>query len=359
MKRPPSLQKILIVRLGSLGDIVHTLPAQQMLHHCPPESRLHWLAEPHYGPLLTTVPGIERIWLADTKKWRRDLSSLHEMISLARQLRKERYDVALDFQGLLKSSILTRLAGPRRILGFARERFKEPGATWFYDLKIPGEGNLNQHVIACQAELVRALGCETDPDPLIPFRLPDADREFADRLLDRLQISAPLLLHPGAGWNTKIWPPHDFAELALRLSEQEGLPVIVTGGPGEREAMAEIQSRLRPDRVPCVETTILQFAALCRMARLVVASDTGPLHLAVALGTPTVALIGPTSEVRNGPFNARDTIVKRSLPCSNCYRRSCDQFICMNLPVREVVFAVKERLAKESPTGVHLHSGAR
>ncbi len=154
----------------------------------------------------------------------------------------------------------------------------------------------------------------------------------------------PILVNPGAGWVTKLWPLKDYAALLLRIQEELGRATLLTYGQGEEDMVEEIRAILAPHPLEAFPTTLLQRAALCRRSRLLIAGDTGPLHLAVALGTPTVAILGPTSPWRNGPFNQEDQIVKRYLPCSNSYKRTCNEFICMDIPVKDVFDAVTRRL---------------
>ena len=345
-----SAEKILIVRLGALGDIVHALPAQQQIHRRFPECEIHWLVEPHYRGLLETVPGIHRIWTADTKRWRRQPRTAWSLVHLVRALRRERFDLALDFQGLVKSAFLARLSGAERRMGFTRERCREPAAAGFYTdaIRTSGKG----HVIDLNLELAGSLGCAGEPTARVPFRIPvQADRYVAERL-QAVGGAPPVLLNPGAGWPTKRWPARSFARLGSEIRRRLNLPVLFTYGPGEENLIREIRDCSRSGSVVSFPTTILELAALCRRACLMVAGDTGPLHLAVALGTPAVAVMGPTIPWRNGPFHPEDRIVKRYLHCSDCNKRSCGEFICMNfISVEQVFRAVRRRLtaAVEEP----------
>ena len=340
-------RKILIVRLGSLGDIVHTLPSQQHILQQFPDARIDWLTEPCYGPLLRSVAGISKLWLADTQKWRRRLLSARESLDLVRFLRRERFDIALDFQGLIKSAVLARLSGARRVLGFLPERLKEPAANFFYTDAVLGDDGSRPHAIDVNLQLTRFLGCRPNGiSPLIPLDIPRDDIAYVDDRLEQCKVSNPVLLNPGAGWVTKRWSPRHYAELHAAILNRLGLPVVYTHGPGEEQLIETIRAEAAPNPVLIFPTNVLQFAALCRRSRLLVGGDTGPLHLAVAVGTPTVAILGPTAAWRNGPYHHHDEVVQRDLLCSNSYRRTCDQFICMNIPAEEVFAAVQRRLAR-------------
>ena len=337
--------KILIVRLGSLGDILHTVPTQQQLSRCFPDAEIHWMVEPPYDALLRHIPGISKIWLAATRKWRHHISSSLEIIHLVRSLRNERFTVALDFQGLLKSAVLAKLSGAHRIIGFAPERFKEPSAGYFYSETAVGDDGSKRHAVEINTQLARFLGCrESVIAPLVPLQIPPTALSYVDQNLRELKIKQPILINPGAGWITKLWPAENYAQLSVRVEEELNIPTVFTYGPGEEDLMEKVRKAINPRPVTSFPTDILQLAALCQRARLFVGGDTGPLHLAVALGIPTVAILGPTSAWRNGPFNPDDRVVKRQLFCSNSYKRTCDKFICMDIPVQEVFDSVAQRL---------------
>ncbi len=341
-----SCRKILIVRLGSLGDIVHAIPSQQSIKRHWPQSEIHWLTEPPYDSLLNSVCGISKVWVADTQKWRRRIFSLREGVSLIQSLRRERFDVVLDFQGLIKSALLGRLSGARQVVGFRPERFKEPAAQYFYSDTVVGDDGSQPHAVEINFQLARFLGCsEESLSPAVPLETGSRELQYVNDHLGRLGIQNPILINPGAGWVTKLWPAKSYAQLFVKIREETGLPVIFTYGPGEEALIETIRDAAAPHFVATFPTDFLQFSALCRRSQLLVGGDTGPLHLAVSLGTPTVAILGPTASWRNGPFNPQDEIIKRDLPCSNSYKRTCDQFICMDIPVQQVFDAVVRRLS--------------
>ena len=353
---PPShpasaLRKILIVRLGALGDITHAIPAQQALASQYPEAEIHWLTKPAYRDLLNCVEGLARVWVFDDS----DLTSrptrfLSDWWSLTKQLRAEEFDYVFDFQGLLISALLARSVGTHHSFGFRPERFKETGCNWLYDVAIEGESDLSRHVVETNSRLVsQALGLRPT-DAQISLQLSQRDQTYITEQLATRDMDRPILINPGAGWYTKIWAPARYGELALLIEEELGIPVLFTYGPGEERLLEAIRQACPTLPVRTFASTIPQLAALCRQSRLMIAGDCGPLHLAVALGTPTVAILGPTNPTRNGPFNSQDVVVKRDLPCSDSYRRTCSEFICMNIPVAQVFEAVVYRLDRLKPT---------
>ena len=304
--------KILIVRLGSLGDIVHTIPAQQQIAVHLPHSEIHWLVESPYQSLLRQIPGIFRLWAADTRKWRRKCSTLRELPSLVASLRRECFDIALDFQGLVKSAILARLSGARQIVGFPPQELREPPAAWLYTDKIQASRlgkNHFRHVIELNLELARFLGCSDGASALIDLVIPPEATQAVAKKLQMLGIRRPIILNLGAGRPTKQWPVGHYAKLFSKIRKQLPQAVMFTYGPEEEFLVEDVKQAIQPLPVPTFPTDMLELAALCRQASLFVGTDTGPLHLAVALGTPTVALMGPKPSWRNGPFQANDEVV--------------------------------------------------
>ena len=338
------MDKVLIVRLGALGDILHALPAQQLLHTRLPGATIDWLAEPHYIPLLRCVPGIRKAWPANLRRWKSDSSDAPEVVRLIRSLRRERFDMVVDFQGLLKSAVLARIAGRGQVVGFRAERFKEKGTGWLYTHREEGESDLSQHVIDGNLRLIKRFVGGNNATPLVPFEISREDQEYVSRRLSDFKIRSPVLLNPGAGWVTKRWPASEYGRLARMIVEHLGLPVAVTYGPGEEDLVEELRQQAGVNNLVAFATTITQLAALCRLSRLMVAGDSGPLHLAVSTGTPVVAILGPTATARNGPYSEADIVVKRDLPCSNSYKRVCNEFICMDIPAETVLQAVQRRL---------------
>ena len=335
-----SISRLLIVRLGAFGDIVHTIPAQQRIRACLPDCEIHWLTEERFVPFLEAVPGIARVWVAGLKNWSWP-ASVRPFFGLVRALRRQKFDAAIDFQGLLKSAALTRLSGATLTLGPADSR--ERLASAFYSRRPVRQSPDRRHIIDLNIGITELLGCSNGGPARFCLDIPNDARARVAQALAAKGVERPVLLNPGAGWITKLWPPAQWAELARRLSRL-GLPVVISHGPGE-EALARAIQAAAGDGVFCsLSTSLLELAALCEKGRLMVAGDTGPLHLAVALGVPTVAILGPTSTWRNGSYSKDDLVVKRQLPCSDCYKRTCDKFICMDIPVEEVLAAVTRRL---------------
>ena len=344
----PSPAKILIIRFGSLGDIVHGLPAQQELHRLWPEAEIHWLAEKPYQPLLDTVPFINKIWTSQLKKWRKTPSGIGHLKRLIMGLRAERFDLIYDFQGLLKSAITARLSGGGRSLGFNKSLLREKAARFFYTDPIYLEPG-NRHQVEYALDLVCPPRFRGKASAAIDFHYPPECVEYLDQELKKLGINAPpVLLNPGAAWETKRWDINRFVKLAEKI-QAAGYPVIYTTGPGENHLLEKARE-LSSARVNSFPTSIVQLSALCSRSALMVAGDTGPLHLAVASGTPTVAILGPAHAWRTGPYNPLDIIVKHERPCPRPYSRTCPdaEHFCMDICVEKVFDAVMKRINKRA-----------
>lgn len=330
--------KALLVRLSSIGDVVHTLPALAALHRHGWEAG--WVVEPPSRVLLDDNPLLAQVVGAPPAKAFR----AREALAALRAVRREGYDAALDFQGLWKSAAWARLSGAHRVLGYARPWRREPSSA-----VLVGEGVSRPpgtpHVMDKNLALLRPLGIEAVG--LREFPLPFSADAVArvDRGLTALGGGEIAILNAGGGWASKLWPAERFGELAKGLRAR-GLRPVVSWGPGE-EALAEsVVAASDGAAVRSFPTTLLDYVELARRARLVVAADTGPLHLACAVGTPVVALFGPTDPARNGPFAPGDLVVRRVPPCAPCYRRGCLRHagVMQGIAVSEVIEAAERRL---------------
>ncbi len=342
--------RILIVRLGAIGDIVHTLPALAALRQSFPDSHLGWIVQAGAGAsLLQDNPHLDELIELDVRKSRHnpsDRGAGEPARAALSRLRASRYDLAIDFQGLFKSALLPWLAGIPRRIGFGFSSLRERGAGLFFTERV--EASDSQHVIEKNLQLLRALGCESG----VPYQFP-----ITTSLADRAAIEAELvrgeedfaIINPGGGWPTKLWNPRHFAEMADRLWQHHQIRSLITIGPGEDGLANEIERHSRTGRLRSLKISLTQFYLLARHARLFVGGDTGPMHLAAAAGTPIVALFGPTSSRRNGPFRTLDRVVERhDLECRvDCYRRWCGHTSCMDLPTSVVWEAIEKRLESE------------
>jgi lipopolysaccharide heptosyltransferase I len=302
--------RILLVKLSSLGDVVHALPVAAALRAARPGARLAWVVERREAAVLRGHPALDEVIEVDTRAWRRArgaagaLAAARALLALGRRLRAERFDVALDLQGLLKSGVLTAVSGAPTRIGFGRGWSREPLSGVFTTVKV-APPLAAVHVVDQYLALLAPLGIRT---PRAVFDLPADDP--AETRMDDVLASAGIkprqrlvVVNPGAGRPDKRWPVSAFAELASRLLREAGAAVVVTWGPSERESAEAIVAGARAALL-APPTDLHELIALLRRASVVVAADTGPLHLAAALGVPCVGLYGPTTARRNGPYGA-------------------------------------------------------
>jgi ADP-heptose:LPS heptosyltransferase len=304
----PSLpRRILVVRLGAIGDVANALVFATAVKDVRPDVRVGWVVHPLAAPLVEGHPSVDRVHL-----WKRG-GGLGEFRRVVRELRDERYELAVDLQRIQKSSLLARLSGAPRVLGYDRARAKEGSWIWMRERIPPRE--LARPMVLHYLEFAAYLGIAVEePRRLLPH-VPDAQR-WADALVRELG-GAPVLINVGASKPLNRWLPERFGELARALMEPSpgrlgGLVVCFTGGPDADDraaggrALAAAGTRAR-DLVG--KTTLAQWIALARRARLFVGCDTGPMHLAAAVETPVVALFGPADPARTGPYGSGHRIV--------------------------------------------------
>lgn len=340
-----------------MGDILHALPAATALRNAHPEWEIGWVVEPRWRALLTaengdqptgltetrgpaqpapTGPLVDRIHLAPVKQWAmRPLSAQtwSEILALRRELRAAAYNAVIDFQGAVRSAAIARLAGSRRVIGEAKPR--EWAARWFFSELIETRG---AHVIEQDIELARAVAGDAllPVAPLLPYD-PGAER-WCDALLSEpggLANRPIALLNPGAGWGAKRWPAERYAAVAAGL-KQRGLRVLVNAGPGEEPLARKIQS-VSGGAVTTVSPSLSELIALTRRITLCIAGDTGPLHLACALGRPVIGIYGPTDPGRNGPYHSPAIVLRSPLSRRDHSRRAQPESGLLTISPEEVL----------------------
>lgn len=331
---------ILIVRLGALGDIVHAVPAAAALRHALPGARIDWLVEARHRPMIDLVSVIDQPVVLERP-------SIAGWLDVARRLRAVHYDVAIDFQGLMKSAVLARASGASRVIGFSIWHVREKGARPFYsEIHRDTPAERADHIVRQNLALLRSLGIN---DTTIRFPLVDVQSRALEEIHTALGGQQPFaLINPGAAWPNKRWPPDRFGEVAAFLREVRGLTSFVVWGPGEEGlAGAVVETSGGAARV-APPTRLADLLALSRAATLMVSGDTGPLHIAAAVGTPTVSVFGPTDPQRNGPWNPDDVSVSRYGVCACHYERRCRKadWCLGSIGVPEVTAAVQQRFQR-------------
>jgi heptosyltransferase I len=344
------IDRLLIVRLSSMGDILHSLPAAAALSNAFPDATLGWVVEQRWAELLCTVPTprsgprsrqrplVDRIHLLDTKNWRTALLSTQTWERIAASLsdlRAGEYQVAVDLQGAARSGIIARWSGAPTVYGAAQPR--ENVASMFYTHQVIAVGAhvIQQNIAIAEAVAGRALEV---PEAQLPH-----DPQ-ADGWLKSLGIKEFVLLSPGAGWGAKHWPPEHYGSVAKTLSEA-GVAVLINFGPGE-EGLARRVASSSGNRARALETTLTQLIALTRRAQLFIGGDSGPMHLAATLRIPVVAVFGPTDPARNGPFGTRSIVLRGSSSVTSHKRRSVPDRGLLEISPEQVVEAARQLLGK-------------
>ena len=364
------MDRILLVRMSALGDIVHALPVLAALRRAWPAARVDWIVDEAYAPILSLAEGLHRRVIvrasASAKASTAAKASVDGTadkqavpakdtvsfgggmgyVSAVRYLRSQRYDAALDLQGLLKSAVWARVSGAARVIGFDRAHLREPLAAAFYsETVVPLEA---PHVIQKNLSILAALNL---PQGAVELPLhPVAGAAATAAITAAGGPGHYAVLNPGAAWPNKRWPAERFGALAAQLRARTGLPSLVTWGPGERALAEQVVGASDGAAAPAPPTAIADLAVIMRDAALVVSGDTGPLHIAAAMGTPLVGLYGPTWPERNGPWNPADQVISRAGGCVCHHKRQCQRGApCINeIAVSEVLAAAERRL---SPPG--------
>jgi heptosyltransferase-1 len=340
----------LVVRLSSIGDLVHTLPAVAALRRRFPEARIDWLVETRYRDVLLDNPDVDELIEVDTLGWRRKLLSPRTWTQVRESvaaIRAHRYDAVLDLQGTIKSAVCAFLARSDRRIGFTSSHLKERAASLLYKERVAPNG-IGPHVIDRHLGLLTVLNIHSD-ERAFPIVVPANMVKATERRLGEWHLEAYVILNPGGSWVTKLWSSEKFGQLAAAIQKEFQLPSLVIWGPGEK-SMAECivdtssgAARLAP------ETSLREMIPYIERARLFVSGDTGPMHIASARGVPVVGIFGPTDPARNGPLGTRDEVVYHAEPCGPCYKHHCPGYgnVCMTkIELDEVLSAVRRQLAE-------------
>jgi heptosyltransferase-1 len=329
-------ERFLIVRLSSLGDIVLTLPMLAALRDTFCRSHIAWVVNARWKPLLEGNPDLNEIITLPN-------SSISAFFACGKRLRENNYTCVIDAQGLYKSALLAKLTHVKERIGYSFSVAREGAASFFYTQRVKP---IRKHIVDMSLELAVAAGAAIE-QARFPLTIPSEAQSAVNQFLTSMKISRYVVLSPGGGWLSKLWPPDRYGELALKLWETHGLRIIINCGPGE-SALAEILVINASAALPIiVQYKVPEMMALLRGAEFVVAGDSGPLHLANALGTPVVGLYGPTSPDRNGPYGGRDIVVRNLDDADTTYKRhnSYSEEMC-SITVEQVMEAIQERLTK-------------
>jgi ADP-heptose:LPS heptosyltransferase len=321
------------VRLGALGDLVHTFPAVSGLRESFAGAEIVWLTHPRWKLLVESSELASQVWTTEI----RSFPSLRKTID---DLRSAHWDAAVDYQGLWKSAALPFFGGVKRRIGFSSETIREFGVPLLYTDKVRPSA---AHIADQNGELSTRVGAR---NPVAPFALhvPQIDDCGIRDHLQRLGLSRYVVLSPGGGWRSKCWPPERFGQLSQLIRDSLGLRCVVNFGPGEDDlALAVRECSGDADPLP-YNGPLGPLMALLRNAACIVGGDTGPLHLAIALGTPAVALFGPTDPARNGPYRTDDIVLRAPNVVTTHSRDHQTHPSMLQIQVPEVFAALRRRL---------------
>jgi heptosyltransferase I len=341
--------RVLILRLGAMGDILHALPAVTALRAAHPEWFIGWAVEPQWRELLAAegaeargpaMPVADQLHIVPAKDWgRRPFSArtIEQIRYTRRELRAARYDVCVDLQGAVRSAVLGKWAHPRRLIG--EEKPREWAARYLLDEHVATKG---VHVIEQAVEVANAVAREDLPMMLPWLPVSEEAERYSDAQLAGFGGKPFVILNPGAGWGAKRWPTDRYGEVAQLFAER-GFGVVINSGPGEEVLAGEVNAA-SGNIALALSPALNELIALTRRASLAIAGDTGPLHLASALGKPVVGIYGPTDPARNGPFGGNFRVLRHPESRRDHSRRAEPEAGLLTIPPSEVWSAAMELL---------------
>jgi heptosyltransferase-1 len=345
-----SPNKILVVRLGAMGDVIHALPAAMYLKSVFPKAQIGWVIEQRWNSLLewkfSGRPFPDVVHAVDTRRWRKsplNPETLDEVLSSLRELRAAKYEVAVDFQGALKSALIALFSGAPRRFGFA-EAWEKPASLFYTNLVYAR----SMHVVRQNLELAAAVTGSADADTIAGsfFEWSPSDANvhaWTIAEMRRLRLETGFaILNPGAGWGAKQWPIERYAEVARELGK-DGVRALVNHGPGEEQLARQVEQNSGGHAVAAT-FNISQLMAITRKASLFIGGDTGPMHLAALLQVPVLAIFGPTDPARNGPHGTRNIVLRDAASVTSHKRQRETEAGLRNITTEQVLKAARELL---------------
>lgn len=316
-----SIKNILVVKLSAIGDVIHALPVSYALKETFPDAKVTWVVEPPAYDLLTNNPYIDHIIVFEKKKFKSINGFFENFPAFSAELKKIKYDVVLDLQGLGKSAVIAWMSGAPLKLGCSNMRELSKWVS-----KPVCGSNQNGHIVERYLDVVRALGCKVEK-VVFPVEITEKEADIATKLMRQAGMNSNnpyVVLAVGANWANKRWPTKFYAALVDALYSKEIIPVVIGGGVIDSRLVAEINEKAEIPAVDLVgKTTLKQLAYMIKNAKVVVGGDTGPMHLAAGLGKPVVMLMGPTDTNRNGPYGQAQNAIEITRTCKHCWKRKC------------------------------------
>ena len=346
-------KNILIIRLSAIGDLINVLPALRRLRTQYPDSKITWLVEDRASEILRGHPDVDEVIIYPRNKWQRgilkvnkSLKVISESLSFYKQLRKNHYDLVIDFQGNLKSAVMNLITGSGNRLGFGNGYCKEFNYLSTQHHSYPAGKKI--HRIEKNLSLLKELDIETKfLRPALPVT--KNDEEYISNYINKnADPSIPIIIiHPGTSkfGSFKQWSSQNYTLLADKILDKYKANVILTWGPGEFDTVKEIVRNMKHNALPACETkSIKQLTELIKRATLFIGGDTGPLHIASIMGIPIVGIYGPKDPAIYGPYDGKAIVIKKDVPCSPCRKRTCGDPICMSSLLPDDVFHGVEKL---------------
>ncbi len=339
--------KILIIKPSSLGDVIHSLPFLKAIKDTFKDADIDWIISKNLKGVLEGNPLIDRLIVIDKDSWKKPGNfpeTAKSVVELVKTLRKGRYDMVIDLQGLLRSGLMAFFAPSPLKIGFRNAR---EGSRHFYNKKISVNGSL--HAVDKCLEVAKSVGAKTNRVEF-PLYINDIERRIIRSLIGNL--TEYVVVVPSARWETKKWPAENFGTLISRLS----VPCIITGSAADEETIRRVMAFSKGKGINlCGKTSLKELLALIEGAKAMVSNDSGPMHIGAALGIPVIALFGPTDPSKTGPYGWSEIrteqkseklkVLKASLDCSPCFRKKCKDPLCMrNISVEKVFKEIKEYL---------------
>jgi lipopolysaccharide heptosyltransferase I len=340
-----SPNRILCVRLSSLGDLVHTVPVIPALRSSFPEAEIDWVVNERWSPLMKLVCGINQVVPLR--------GSISGYLQCMKRVRETGYSFAIDFQGIYRSAMLAWASGAKMRIGRDRNSARERGAARFYSDCVSPSG---KHVAEMSMSLAERAGARVQGTMQFPIEVPAREVGRVRDHLNRHGIADYIVVSPGGGWKSKCWPAERFGALCAELWASHGIPLVINIAPGETELAEAVRAYSQPAKPMIYCPELRELVALLSGALLVVGGDTGPLHLAAALGAPVVALFGATNAARNGPLPHGVVVQNQSSSDLSNYQRGnylrgrSSSPEMLSITVGEVLEAVEQQLRKSSVT---------
>ncbi|MFZ3091785.1 MAG: lipopolysaccharide heptosyltransferase II [Nitrospirota bacterium] len=340
-------KNILIIKPSSIGDVIHALPFLKAIRGRYPEAAISWLINRGIDELIRDNSSLDEIILFERKRWGGfdDIGyKLRGVTEFIRGLRQKRFDLIIDLQGLFRSGIIAYLSGADYRIGFANAREFSP---IFYNYNV-SHPPIEMHAVDRYLLIAKELGADiTKKD--FKINIPEKEKEYAASLISKIKKRPLIAINPSARWETKMWPLKRYAELTDTIAAKLKAQPLLIGGREDEVRINELSSITKSKPLNLSgKTSLLQLAALLKKVDLLITNDSGPMHIAAAVGTPVIAIFGPTSPVRTGPYGNGHVVLQSSLPCIRCLKKRCNDLKCMEAITVEEVFNSVRKVLKQN-----------